>query len=232
MKCDDSLINETKSLGDVKSDPTVRKMRSEKLAQFDRDKNDLLDLIKLQSDKKYFFRELSFPFRATLFGSDQVRSLHNLFQSSSGELCIHFDATGSIVRHPYNDKKRIYLYTAVVMLKIERIFPVFSMISAEHNSNAIFKLFHDFRYFCEEENKWPIFSEFVTDFSFASIHAALKAFNRITLSEYLEICYEIVQSGSGISDNLLITLHLCCAHYMKMVCKDVENHGKNESSSN
>lgn len=69
------------------------------------------------------------------------------------------------------------------------------MISEVHNLNAIFKLFSDFRYFCEENNCWPIFSGIVTDFSFAHIHAAYKAFNRCTLKEYLIKCYELVTSG-------------------------------------
>lgn len=207
------------NLQDIKSDSTLRKIRSESLAHLDRDENDIWDLIKMQQDHKEYIQEISIPFCVKLFSREQ---LYLLEKQNFGSLpVIYFDATGSVVRKPFENSKRVYLYSAVVLIKqTKRISPVFEMISSSHFSKTIFKIIHDFRVFCEDNNKWPIFGAVVTDFSFANIHAISMACNRIELLEYLNLTYQIALGEKQIPSTL-ITIHLCCAHFMKMVSKDV-----------
>lgn len=224
-------LTEGKNLQDVVSDVTLRKIKYESHNALIRDKDDLYDIMLMQQDDVDFIREVSLPLNIKLFSIEQLSVLKSETSKDSSSY-IHFDATGGIIRRPkiLKSNKRIYFYTAVISLKkAKRIFPIFSMISEIHNSNAIFKLFSDFRYFCEENNFWPSFSGIVTDFSFANIHAACKAFNRCSLKEYLEKCYKLAMQDKKITGNDgFIGIHLCCAHFMKMMCKDVDNLSKCE----
>lgn len=105
------------------------------------------------------------------------------------------------------------------------------MVSANYDSNTIFKLLHDSRYFCEDNSYWPAFSGIVTDFSYANIHAMCKAFNRCTLLEYLQKCYKAIEDETPLEAIIVVGIFLCCAHFMKMVCKDVETVSKNINQS-
>lgn len=137
---------------------------------------------------------------------------------------IYFDATGGVVRKPHPSSKRVFLYSAVISVKgNDRIVPVFEMISSSHYARNITKIFTDFRTFCERSNKWPVFSKVVTDFSFANIHAIINSCNRMTLNEYLQHTYEFAV-GRLETAAPLITAHLCCAHFMKMVSNDVDQY--------
>lgn len=222
------ILKEGKNLQKIKSDSTLRMIRSEALSLLDRNKNDLIDMILMQGDHPEYIKEVSVPFNVKLFSTTQVQVLK--LQRTGNELpFIHFDATGGLIRHPQAIKsKRIYFYTAVINLKrTKRIYPVFSMISASHDSNTIFKLLHDFRYFCEENNAWPAFSGVVTDFSYANLHAISKSFNRCTLKEYLQKTYHLSEKKMKPNDVNMVGIHLCCAHFIKMVCKDIDNKAKN-----
>ncbi|CAH2003098.1 unnamed protein product [Acanthoscelides obtectus] len=80
-------------------------------------------------------------------------------------------------------------------------------------------------YFCEEQNAWPALSGVVTDFSFANVHAVCKAFNRRTISEYIQLCYDKAIEGKS-TDNSVIKIYLCCAHFIKMICHDIDRIAK------
>lgn len=83
--------------------------------------------------------------------------------------------------------------------------------------------------FCEESSKWSIFGAFVIDFSFASIHAACRAFNQTDFVSYLSITYDACIGKIVLSKNF-VTIHLCCAHFLKMVSKDVDKHFSDKSN--
>lgn len=221
----------SKNLQNLKSDCTLRKIKSEAMSELDRDKNDLLDLLLMQKSHPEYIKGVSHPFAVKIYSLEQFGVLKNTFLTDKS-LAIHFDATGSVVRKPMKDIKRVFLYTAVIKTATtKRIFPAFSLITSNHDSNTIFKIFHDFRYFCEKNHFWPIFSKVVVDFSYASIHAICKAFDRCTFYEYLVVCSDYLCYGKNLPDNF-ITLHLCCAHFMKMVSKDVKETIEDENREN
>ncbi|CAH1119478.1 unnamed protein product [Phaedon cochleariae] len=229
LEANEKLLKHGKSLQNIKSDAVVRKIKSEVMGQLDRNKNELLDIILMQTDHPEFIKEVCVPFNVKLYSNEQLEVLKNENQKS-GMQFIYFDATGGVVRSPIPNSNRIYFYTAVIRIgKPKRIYPVFSMISSTHDVNSIFRIMSDFRYFCEINNYWPAFSGVVSDFSFANLHAISKAFNRCSLLEYLQKCYILNENGQNLKDESLVGVHLCCAHYMKMVAKDVNNLAKNET---
>lgn len=214
------------NLQDIKSDSTLRRIKAEATSILDRDKNDILDIIEMQNVHEEYIKEVAFPFNIKMYS---IQQLHVLEKQSAKEewLPIHFDATGGIVRNP-SGSKRVYLYSAVIRLsRAGRVFPIFDMISSVHYSKAIFKILHDFRTFCEENDKWPLFSSVITDFSFASLHAVCKAFNRMTLLDYLNYSYQMTLKDVYVRSTTFITIHLCCAHFMKMVINDISRFSKN-----
>lgn len=101
------------------------------------------------------------------------------------------------------------------------------MVSSSHFSKTIFKILNNFKIFCEENNKWPLFSGIVTDFSFANIHAITKVCNGLDLTEYLTVCFQKLTSGihqqqDSLNLKLLVKIFLCNAHLMKMLSNDLK----------
>lgn len=125
------------NLQEIKSDSTLRKIKSESVAHLDRDPNDILDIIKMQQDHGEYVQGISLPFCIKLFSREQLFLLE---KQNIGHLpVIYFDAIGSVVRKPAKDCKRVYLYSAVTPItQIKRICPVFEMISSSHFSKTIF----------------------------------------------------------------------------------------------
>lgn len=219
LEANQIIIKKGKNLQQIKSDNVIRKIKSEAISKFDRNQDDIQDLILMQNDHPDFIQEISLPFCVKLYSLRQVNVLK---QESKWCLpIVHFDATGGLVRAPLKNCKKILFYSGVISLEYsQRIYSVFSMISSCHDSNTIFKLLNDFRFFCERNNFWPAFSGVVTDFSFANLHAITKAFNRCSLIDYLEATYLFIENkDKGVHS--LIPVYLCSAHFMKMVSKDV-----------
>lgn len=213
----------TGNLQAIKSDSTYRKIRSEAVAHLDRDKDDIWDLIQMQKVHSEYIQEVAVPFSVKLFSKEQLFILEKQKYDDTLPV-IYFDATGNVVRKPDKTSKRVFLYSAVTpLLQTKRVAPVFEMISAEHFSKTIYKLFVDFRIYCEENKKWPVFGAVVTDFSFANIHAITKSCNRLNLTEYLNVAWDIVTTRKEMHSSF-VTIHLCCAHFMKMVTKDISDH--------
>lgn len=197
MTLNDKHFTATKNLNEVKSDPTVRKIRSEVLAHNDRSKNDLIDLFIYQSEHLNFVQEVSFPFCIKLFSDEQIKVL-----KCANKPLLHLDATGNVIRNPTTEESvqcnRILFYAGVITTESNRrLYPVFSMLSSTHDTRAILKLLNDFKYVCQKNRNWPAFSGVVTDFSLAIINAACLSFNNCVLLDYLNMCYEILHNGGS-----------------------------------
>uniref|UniRef100_V5G888 NOF-FB transposable element associated protein n=1 Tax=Anoplophora glabripennis TaxID=217634 RepID=V5G888_ANOGL len=213
------------NLQTIKSDEVIRKIKTVAMAHQDRDKNDIIDLIKMQEEHGEYIKEVCTPFLVKIYSQQQFDVLEK--QASLENVpVIYFDATGGIVRKPNKNCKRVYLYSAVIPLRhSKRIFPIFEMFSASHYSKTIYKIFYDFRTYCEEKSKWPIFKAVVTDFSFANIHAIIKSCNQMSLIQYLETCYKTIKRGEKTQiPESFVTVHLSCAHFLKMVTRDANDY--------
>lgn len=108
------------SLETVKSDSVYRKIRSEKLALNDRDKDDLIDMILMQKDHRDFIQVVGTPFHVYIFSREQI----DIIKYTKVDT-IFLDATGSIVRKADKREKRIYYYAGVVQTPFNcRVCPV------------------------------------------------------------------------------------------------------------
>lgn len=226
IEANTTLIHDAKNLQAIKSDCTFRKLKSDAIASFDRDKNDFMDIVKTHLSHPEYIKEVSMPFSVKVFSDEQIFILES--QRIDDVLpVVYFDATGSVARKPFESEKRVLLYSAVVSVsQLKSISPIFEMVTSHHNTHSICKLLTEFRTFCEQKRKWPIFGSIVTDFSFASLHAISKACNNLKLGEYLNYAFKIcddLRADIPIPATF-ITIHLCCAHFMKMVSNDVAKH--------
>ncbi|EFN77632.1 120.7 kDa protein in NOF-FB transposable element, partial [Harpegnathos saltator] len=125
---------------------------------------------------------------------------------------VHFDATGSVVRKPYNIYCKRIMYYALVMKKGESIISIAEMITSEHDILSISILL---------KRKWPFFKVVVVDWSWALINSLMNEWNRCNIREYLERIYSSLDKGTPIEDTLLI-VHTCCAHFMKRVSSYIQ----------
>lgn len=149
LKANDTILS-AHNLQGIKSDTTLRKIRSEARSQMDRDTDDMQDLNKMTYEHPEYIQEVAIPFNVKIYSLEQVFIAEK--QKVSGQLpLLHFDATGSIVRRPNKETtKRIYLYSGVVfVLSNNRVCSVFEMISASHFVKSVFKILHDFRFFAK-----------------------------------------------------------------------------------
>ncbi|KAG5861227.1 hypothetical protein JTB14_027606 [Gonioctena quinquepunctata] len=70
--------NDLLSIGDmqaIKSDAVCRKIRSEALSQLDRDKDDVIDSIKMKRDHPEYIQFVGEPFQVHLFTVEQLHMI-------------------------------------------------------------------------------------------------------------------------------------------------------------
>lgn len=203
------------NLGSIKSEPTLRKVRSEIKNSSKRHDNDLVDLILYMENHQDFIQQISSPFNVQIYSKEQIA-----VAKSSKHRTLFFDATGSLVRQ--NEKKRKLYYCGLLRLPERSLCPVMEMLSCRHDSYTITDFFIRFKHFCRKQKAWPLFDTFVTDFSFANLNAACLAFNNDNLLNYLKICYNVVNNQTKFPNNF-IKISLCCAHLIKNMFSVIEH---------
>lgn len=131
-----TLIKEG-NLQNIKSNDVFRKCRSEMLSKLDRDKDDLIDLIKFQRNNFSYVKMITQPLGIHIYSEKQLEIL-NLAIQKNNEIRVHLDATGSIIRKPTTCTKKIYYYSIVIKCTgTSSIFPVLEMISCNHDATTI-----------------------------------------------------------------------------------------------
>lgn len=50
-------------------------------------------------------------------------------------------------------------------------------------------------------------------------------FNKFNFKEYLSVTFAVITKGASTPPNFH-SIHLCCAHFIKFVCKDIDRHRK------
>lgn len=201
------------NLGKVKSDSVYRTLRSEQVSKNDRNKNDFFDLIELQNDHPEYINTVGSPFHIYIFSKEQTTVL-----SGFKEAILHLDATGSIIRHPCKENKRVYYYAGVIQIPLtKRVCPIFEMVTSNHDAGSISAWLFNFKlYYLTNKNRWPAFTRVVVDFSFAFINAVILAWNNIDLSTYLQVTFEFVHQNKELPPNFIF-IHLCCFHIFKLM---------------
>lgn len=75
------------------------------------------------------------------------------------------------------------------------------------------------------QNPWPILKYFVTDFSYAMLQAVCLAWNNMKIIDYVNHLFNCLNDKTDktlLSD--IVQIHLCCAHLMKKLKKDLKEH--------
>jgi hypothetical protein len=132
----------------------------------------------------------------------------------SSEAALHFDATGTVVKD-VPDNKRVLYYS---FIPSNQNLPVFEFLSAQQTTETIAYLLdlfnRDVRLCNNGVTVQPRY--IVTDFSYALINACLQAFNKCSLSRYLNVAMQVMKwdlSRLNILERTYICL--CVAHMMK-----------------
>lgn len=104
------------------------------------------------------------------------------------------------------------------------------MISSSHDALTISTWIEHFKSgFYKKYACYPVFHDFVTDFSFAILNAASKAFNGIDLIEAINIINPNINQQVN---ELKTLIHIYCNHFMKTTTKDINQHFPVTKSSN
>jgi len=151
------------------------------------------------------------PFWVLFYVEEQV----NVFieQCKQGRLVLHVDSTGSVMRR-IPQQKQPYYYAIVVA---DGSFPVCEFITTRHFHAWIMIMMDMFLNDARELNdgKKVLPQVIVVDFSFALIYAVLLAFNRCTLSRYLQLTWNRLQVEEQLTPFPQVIVKLCCAHLLK-----------------
>ena len=215
---DDTLALDKQSLslgnyGKVKSDYVYRKIRSEQLAKNDRHGHDFYDLIELQGEHPEYIKSVGSPFYVHVCSQEQISLLRNLT-----DVTLHLDATGSIIKNPWNQNKRVYYYAGVIQVpSTKRICPIFEMVTSSHDAASLSCWLFSFKTsYLNSKNTWPVFKRVVVDFSFAFINAVVLSFNNTDLLNYMQTTFEAVQLQKTLPTNYVI-ISICCFHAFRLM---------------
>jgi hypothetical protein len=153
-----------------------------------------------------------------MYCEQQIRSLHTI--PPQHRIC-QTDATGGLVHIPQKFRKfnQILNYFMIVknIAKIKApALPVCEKVSSSHNTVAIEEMFDKFifDYKCVYPNEKLIFRLFISDFSWAIMHAALRAFNGEDMESYSTRVFELAQEKSSIDHPTKLWLSSCTSHTM------------------
>lgn len=218
-KTNDAAIDNG-STGHYKNEGVVRKIRSEGLAISDLHKEDFIDayehMVKQDANEKYI-QNVASPLMVSAYSKQQIAVAKKL----TGYKVLYWDATGRIVRNLSNDKKRVFYYAAVMNVN-NRIIPLFEFFSANHDANTLSTPLINFKEFAKKNGlDLNFFDVIVTDWSLAMINALNLAWNKLNMQQYLHHTYNIITNHRQTKSPEFLPMHLCAAHFMKIVVKDV-----------
>lgn len=141
-------------------------------------------------------------------------------------LTLHLDATRSVVSKIPEQNKRV-LYYALVLAGQGRgspPLPVAEMLTNDHTVPSISFWLVRFLYTLSKFTIRTV-SHVETDYSWALMQAVLLAFNKESISSYLDRCFAISQGRlKWKAIRNLTVLHLCSAHVLKAVTQVIGRH--------
>lgn len=213
----------------------LQTLRSRKFCSHDLDEDDHIDMVKRSLNNNIYIRNVTSPiFTATLCKEAQIQVLEkwceeNLFRRA------FLDATGNIVRK-ISGQTNVLHHVLLIQVHVANdkgatAFNLAELITTCQTSNIISEFLKCFLRFAEEKSKRKMmwFHEIVTDKSFANIGAILQAFNDMTLSRYLETCWNILMNDDKPTLKKLVVVRLCSSHTTKTMMDEIRKHFKNKT---
>ena len=155
------------------------------------------------------------PIVIHMYCEDQILLLKHF---NWGEITLHLDATGSVVRKIDKEQKR-FLYYAITIkhpeAKISPI-PIAEMLTSDHTNVEISHFLSKWLYAAKQVlNKEFIPAHIEIDFSWAMLHGVCRSFNQVNLEEYLTSCWELNATNNFPMIRSRTVIHLCSAHIIR-----------------
>lgn len=208
---------------DIKSDCTLRKIRSEALGSKDRDKDDFIDMHLMKIENPRYIQFISNPFQIHLYSQEQI---HLILAETTTQRkpILHFDATGTVIKIPsFSDSSCLYYAGVISLSSSGRVCPIFELLSSQHDSSSIGVFLIKYKsYIIGSKITWPPFERVVTDFSFALINSICYFWNNMKLQNYLEIIFTFITENKPLPKDF-IPINICCCHFTHIIAKDINS---------
>ncbi|XP_039446426.1 uncharacterized protein LOC120425870 [Culex pipiens pallens] len=224
---------ENKLLKDATTAETIRKLYEDRRARTREDKDHFVSLQKMSDKPDTFIWHLSYkPFLLIILTEDMIATVLQAIKLY-GPLDWYFDATGSYWRDPRNChiNSQLYMYSLITRfasnVRNEKLmtFPLAIIFTTAHNTKNI-ELFISLILNAIErrtsKHNYEIFRTITTDFAMSNLNALTKALNQLTIVEYLNKCYNLiekVEKESSVID--IVIIKLCSSHLSKLFEKAI-----------
>lgn len=219
----------------VKSVDVLRKIRSEALSASDYDRDDMIDLFKRYSENSNYVKHVGLPSYVHVYSQEQLRLLTDVKTTNKETITGYLDATGTVVRKVSDNSKRVLYYAIVINARLPGnssvTCPIVEMVSSSHDIVAISQWLNAFKAFAiKNKHGWPLFSNVVTDFSYAQMHALSIGWNGFSsIFDYLDWCYSVLIENKNVSKVTIV--NVCVNHYTKIIVNHVYTYFKVSSDA-
>ena len=209
----------------VKSVDVLRRIRSEAISADDYDRDDMVDMLLMYSENSNYIKHVGLPSYVHCYSDEQLNLLTKLKSKCKGTITGYLDATGSVVRKASDDSKRVLYYAVVVNAplpgKSSITCPIVEMISSSHDIVAISQWLNAFKAFVlRKKLNWPLFTNVVTDFSYAQMHALCIGWSGFSsIFDYLNWCYTVL--FEAVDGSNMTIINVCVNHYTKIIVNHV-----------
>jgi len=214
----------------VKSVAVLRRIRSEAISADDYDRDDMVDMLLMYSENSNYIKHVGLPSYVHCYSDEQLALLTKVKSKCRGTITGYLDATGTVVRKASDDSKRVLYYAVVVNAplpgKSSITCPIVEMISSSHDIVAISQWLNAFKAFVlRKKLNWPLFTNVVTDFSYAQMHALCIGWNGFSsIFDYLNWCYTVL--FEAVDGSNMTIINVCVNHYTKIIVNHVYTYFK------
>lgn len=227
------------------SDIILKKISSENMKRkdIDADLNIFMEKLGAQykKDPKYqgqhitsFIQELSVSQFYVLMYTERVLK-YVIEMSKKGYFAVYLDGTGTIISAP-NNQNRPYYYAVLLQSStletghIKPALPIMELISTVHNvpflTMALTTLADALKTL--NKSKELVLHNVEMDFSRGEIQSTLKAFNDMTISQYINFVWEALLENYLNRISSFIVVHVCSSHILVEAKRTVRKITKND----
>lgn len=209
---------------------SLQNLRNISRRQYDLHSDAHVDIVmrSLEVDRG-FIRNVTAPdFSAVLMMQEQVDVLKAWIETTKYRQAF-LDATGDIVKMV--EKSKVLHHVLLIQVKTADDknsipFNLAELLTESQKMRNITRFLEDVLDFIHEKisKRKQLFHQIVTDKSFANMGAILQAFNNMNLSEYLEVCWRIVNDGQHDLIKGLTLIRLCSSHTCKTMSDEIQRH--------
>lgn len=164
------------------------------------------------------------PFSVIMFTQEQIDIFAAMAKKAN--LCLYFDATGSLIHKIPNQEKRVLYYALVAAFKAvhsssSRVanteIPLAEFVTNDHTITSIS---YFLSYFIHKvglvNNRIYKPNSVIVDFSWACLQSVIIACNQQNIVSYLNLCWNAVNKPDKSLKNVTV-VHICAAHFMHFI---------------